>query len=199
VKEENRARKRDRIERAAYELLAKKGYAGTSMLAIATRAKASNETLYRWYGDKRNLFRTMIEKNAGEVRLQLESDLAENRAALETLHGLGPNLLSMLVSEKAILLNRAAAADASGVLGATIAEAGRETVAPLIARVFLRARDDGLMKFAVAGEAVSLYLDLLVGDLQIRRAIGSVAALTPGRIAERAEMALERTLILLAP
>ncbi len=50
-------------------MLDAKGYAGASMLAIARQAKASNETLYNWYGDKNGLFRALVVRNAGEVRI----------------------------------------------------------------------------------------------------------------------------------
>jgi AcrR family transcriptional regulator len=76
MREENRNERRDAIEAAAYELLATKGYLGTSMLAVARKAKASNETLYRWYGDKQGLFRSMVERNAEAVRRSLEAALA---------------------------------------------------------------------------------------------------------------------------
>ena len=50
--------------------------------------------------------------------------------------------------------------------------AGREAVFPLLERVLLRARDEGTLIFDDTGEAVALYLDLLIGDQQIRRVIG---------------------------
>ena len=43
---------------------------------------------------------------------------------------------------------------------------------PLLEQVLLRAKSDGQLMFEDAGEAVGLYLDLLIGDLQIRRVIG---------------------------
>ncbi|MCP4433742.1 MAG: TetR/AcrR family transcriptional regulator, partial [Gammaproteobacteria bacterium] len=52
TREEIRSARQYRIEEATYELLAESGYHACSMLSIAKRAKASNETLYRWYGDK---------------------------------------------------------------------------------------------------------------------------------------------------
>ena len=46
----------EEIEAAAYRLLEERGFAGTGMQAIAQAAHASNETLYRWYGDKTGLY-----------------------------------------------------------------------------------------------------------------------------------------------
>lgn len=185
-----RARRRQRIEDAAYELIEQKGFAGMSMLAIARKARASNETLYRWYGDKTGLFRAMVIRNAAEVRHLLESDLAADRPPLETIRALGPRLLGLLVSPRAIALNRAAAADASGALGQALTEAGRNQILPLITDVFSKADEAGLLGELNREEAVKIYFNLLVGDLQIRRAIGALPEMRAQDIVDRADWAL---------
>ena len=197
MRDENKAARKDRIEAAALELLAQKGYLATSMLSVAKRARASNETLYNWYGNKQGLFRSLVETNAGEVKSLLENDLAQEQAPEATLRALGPLLLGLLISEKAITLNRAAAADPSGELAAELTQAGRDTVAPLIADVFVKARNAGILSFDDAAEAVGLYLDLLVGDLQIRRVLGAEPVMTQPEIGRRAAVALENLQILL--
>jgi AcrR family transcriptional regulator len=188
----------EQIATAAYHVLAERGYSGASMLAIAKEAKASNETLYRWYGDKTGLFRRLIERNAATVRSQLETSLAEGADPLATLNGLGPTLLNLLVSDRAIALNRAAASDTTGELGASLTSAGRNTIGPLIVQVFLAAREARQLQFNDPRAVVSRYLDLLVGDLQIRRAIGAVQALDDADIQKRAETAFSDLLLLLS-
>ena len=172
MREENRSIRQQQIEEAAYEVLEAKGYGGTSMLAIASQARASNETLYNWYGDKKGLFLALVARNAAEVKGHLEAELKTDHDALSILESLGPKLLDLLTGERAVALNRAAAADPSGELGAMISKAGRESVFPLLERVLLRAKTEGQLKFDETGNAVGLYLDLLIGDLQIRRVIG---------------------------
>ncbi|MCE8517412.1 TetR/AcrR family transcriptional regulator [Ruegeria pomeroyi] len=172
MKDDSRADRQQQIEEAAYALLEQKGYAGTSMQGIARLARASNETLYSWYGDKQGLFRALVIRNAAEVRAQLEADLAAARPSRDTLSALGPRLLMLLLGDRAVALNRAAAADPSGELGALIAQSGRDSVMPLIVQVLEAARAEHLLRFDDAGAAAGLYLDLLVGDQQIRRVIG---------------------------
>ncbi|MFZ5780303.1 MAG: TetR/AcrR family transcriptional regulator [Pseudomonadota bacterium] len=191
MRKEGRASRQRAIEQAAYRVLEEKGYAGTSMLAIARQANASNETLYKWYGDKQGLFRALIVRNAAEVRDLLESGIAEQRDPLKILGLLGPKLLELLTGERAVALNRAAAADPTRELGAALSQAGRETIAPLIGRVLEGARADGQLAFRSTGEAVDLYLSLLVGDLQVRRIIGRVPQPGPSAREKRAKMALE--------
>lgn len=189
-----RAERQERIEKAAYELLEDKGYGGTSMLSIATRAKASNETLYRWYGDKQGLFKAMVVRNARDVKDLLESELQAKHPPIKTLRRLGPRLLGLVLSQRAIALNRAAAADPSGELGAALTESGRDSVLPLIAQVFRQARKEGVIQGLSTRDAVELYLNLLIGDQQIRRVIGALPEPSGAEIKRRADGALKNLL-----
>ena len=68
MREEKRSLRQQQIEAVAYEVLELKGYSGTSMQGIARKARASNETLYNWYGDKQGLFMALVTRNAEEVK-----------------------------------------------------------------------------------------------------------------------------------
>ncbi|MBV7397038.1 TetR/AcrR family transcriptional regulator [Mameliella sediminis] len=180
---EAREAREAQIAEAAYAILAEKGFAGLSMLAVAKRAKASNETLYRWYGDKTGLFRALILRNAAQVTARLE-DLPD--AQDEVLESLGAALLDMLLSPRAVALNRAAAAEPSNALGAVLAEAGRGTVFPRLRTVFDRLVAEGTVQ-GPAEEAAALWVDLLVGDWQLRLVTGAMAP--PGPEARAARVA----------
>lgn len=196
-----RTEKRDarmaEIEAVAYALFAEHGFEGTSMLAIAKAAKASNETMYRWYGDKNGLFESMVRRNAAEVRALLTEALQEDVAPLEALGRLAPVLLGMLLSDRAILLNRAAASDPTGALGQLLAKGGREDVLPLIQRVLKDAAGKGEIKRSEE-DVGQLFLHLLVGDQQIRRVIGTLAAPSEKEIAAQATRSMARFLSLCA-
>ena len=192
MRQENKSLRQTQIETAAYALLEQKGYAGTSMQAIARKARASNETLYNWYGDKNGLFKALVARNAAEVKALLEEELITGQDPIATLGRLGPKLLTLLLGDRAIALNRAAAADPSGELGAAISMAGRESVLPLIVAVLERAKSDKKLIFDQADEAAGLYMNLLVGDLQIRRVIGRVPAPDPAFCNTRSGLALSR-------
>ena len=192
MRPERRAARRREIEKAAYEVLAEKGYGATSMLAIAKQAGASNETLYKWYGSKQALFRSIVEENAREVAELLGDSISAARNPWDTLRCVGPVLLRLLTSEKAIALNRAAVMDVeeTGILGRTLAEAGRDSIAPLIARVFEDGRTSGQMLFETREQAAEVYIGLLVGDLQIRRVIGVIDAPDEAELHRRSDQAV---------
>ncbi|MEQ8967268.1 MAG: TetR/AcrR family transcriptional regulator [Azospirillaceae bacterium] len=199
MRDENRAIRQQQIEAAAYQVLEANGYGGTSMLAIAKQARASNETLYSWYGDKQGLFQALVTRNAAEVKEHLEAELKSDHDALSILGTLGPKLLDLLTGDRAVALNRAAAADSSGELGATLSKAGREAVFPLLKQVLLRAREEEQLSFEETGEAVGLYLDLLIGDLQIRRAIGRQPRPSHAARKARSERAIHHLRRVLSP
>lgn len=199
MRDEKRAIRQQQIETAAYEVLEAKGYGGTSMQGIAKQARASNETLYSWYGDKQGLFQALVTRNAGEVKQYLETELKSDHDGLSILATLGPKLLDLLTGDRAVALNRAAAADSSGELGATLSKAGREAVFPLLEKVLLRACDEGQLVFDDTGDAVGLYLDLLIGDLQIRRVIGRQPRPSRAVREVRSDRAVQHLQMLLGP
>jgi AcrR family transcriptional regulator len=198
MRDENRSIRQDQIEQAAYEVLEDKGYGGTSMLAIARAAKASNETLYNWYGDKTGLFSALVRRNAAEVKALLEDQIAAGGDAVETLARVGPVLLGLVTSDRAVALNRAAAADPTGELGRVLAAEGRETVAPLIAQVIAQGHAQGRLAFDDLAMACETWLGLLIGDIQIRRVVGRMPQPGPGALAARADAALRHFLLVFA-
>ena len=187
MNEKDRQTRHAAISRAAYALLAEHGYVGTSMMRIATAAKASNETLYRWYGSKDGLFRAMVEDNAAQTRSMLLHALEEQADPHETLERVASVFLAMLLGDHAILLNRAAAADPTGELGRAISSGGRAQVMPLLTGVMDRICAGSTLP---ADEAAQLFVSLLVGDAQVKRIIHNTPAPTKAEIASKCAMAL---------
>lgn len=187
MRDEKKKDRQDAIIAAAYAVLETEGYTGTSMLKIAKAAKASNETLYRWYGDKRGLFEAMVRANAAETTKVLEVTIAQEGDPVTCLELASPILLRMLMGDRAIALNRAAAADPTGELGRAIAAGGREQVGPLMAEVLSRL--DGAAPYP-RHRLAERYFGLLVGDLQIRRVIGVLSEPSDQEIDQRCKDAL---------
>lgn len=193
--------RREKIETAAYEVLEAVGYGPASMLAIAKAAKSSNETLYKWYGNKQGLFCALVEANARQSRQLLEDALQPGHDPLAALRDLGPILLTMVTGERAIALNRAAASDVkdTATLGPAIAKAGRNTIAPLLGALITSAIAAGDLTAEDPAEAAEVYISLLIGDLQIRRVIGALPKLSSKAIAARAARAHAHFLRLYQP
>ncbi len=198
MKQTARNKRHCEIEAAAYELLAANGYGATSLLRIAKSANASNETLYRWYGDKLGLFKEMVRSNAGQTKLMLQQALSNQGDPLVSLAQMAPVLLTMLLGDRAILLNRSAAADPTGQPGAARSQCGRSEIAPLIEQLIAKI-DRGSGSIAPTPDAATeLFLNLLIGDLQIRRVTGVLGQLSPNEIKQRADNAQRAFRLLLA-
>ena len=179
MKSEAREKKKAAIFEAAYSILQEKGYKGTSMLAVAKAAKASNETMYNWFGDKQGLLVAMIEANADKVSAPLIEALAKGPVTspnefTERLEIFGGTLLQLLTSETTVALNRAAAADvaAGNVLGGLLAEHGRNKIVGLLETFFTDSQKADILVETDTREIVEVYIALLLGDIQIRRVIG---------------------------
>lgn len=189
--------RRREIEIAAFELLAEKGYRSTSMLQIAKRASASNKTLYAWYGNKQTLFQSLIEENAREVKNLLRVALESSGDPLEALRSLGPLFLHFTTGEKAIIVNRAAIADAgeTGLLGEAIDRGARQEMLALITAIMEQAIVAGIFGHETdPSDAAESYVSLLLGEIPLRQALGRLGPLSETEARERAERTFDLTL-----
>ena len=90
----SRAPLRERILEAAFCAFMENGYAGTSLLEIATRAKVSKREIYAVCEHKAALLRDAIADRAQRMRLPLELPTPKDRGALAaTLIAFGTTLL----------------------------------------------------------------------------------------------------------
>lgn len=183
--------RRERIEDAAYAVLQEKGYKATSMLAVAKKAGCSNETLYRWYGNKQALFASLVAANTNTIKDQIEQSIQTDGDTIEELRLLGPRLLQMITSRKAVALNRAAAGDVyhTQTLGPAIAEGGKNVIAPLVGQLIENGLKRGLLRGDTAQHISQIYITLLIGDVQIQRVIGVIPELTPQICEDRTDKA----------
>ena len=195
------ARRTEILEAAQRELRAR-GYAGTSMLAIATAARTSKETLYRLFGDKQGLFAALVRHNAAAISSAVAEALADDRRPPEeVLYQFGRGLVGLLLGERSVTINRAAIAEASASseLSAILATAGRGTTGPLVLRYLEVQRELGRLDFASAEEVFEVFLGLLLRDRQVRVLLGVVPPPPPEEIDALAGRAVRYFLRLFAP
>lgn len=193
---DEREERHAQIQAAAFALLKEVGYRKTSMLLIAKRAQASNQTLYAWYSNKQELFRGIIERFGRAVREQLQTALQEGQDPLQALAALGPTLLRFTTDEHAIIMNRAAVIDAAetGVLARAVDEVARDSIFPLIAALMQRLVDVGVFEPEVsAEEAAQTYVALLFGEAQLRQALGTLPPFNEAEMAQRSQRAFVLT------
>src|SRR5437763_12688435 len=74
---------RARILEAAFAAFAERGFADTSTLEIATRARASKRELYAEFGSKQDMLVACIRQRAERLKLPLDLPEITDRATLE--------------------------------------------------------------------------------------------------------------------
>src|ERR1700745_1253805 len=85
---------RERILEAAFSAFRKSGYAGTSTLEIATRARVSKRELYALVGNKDELLAACISARAKRLQAPADLPVPNDRETLgETLTSFGARLL----------------------------------------------------------------------------------------------------------
>src|ERR1700761_4505924 len=104
---------RERILGAAFAAFTQKGYAATSTLEIATRARVSKRELYALVGNKEELLAACITERAH--RLQAPADLpvvCDHETLTQVLIGFGTRLLREVTDPPVVAVFRLAIAEA---------------------------------------------------------------------------------------
>jgi AcrR family transcriptional regulator len=160
---------RRRILDAAFAAFTKDGYAATSTLAIATRAKVSKRDLYTVAASKHDLLIACITARAAGLGAVPELSLIRDRASLEqALIALGARLLSTTSHPKAIAMFRLAIAEAERT--PEIARA-IESIAREASRASLRQiLNEDVARSLLTGDVAEMagsFMALLFGNLQL--------------------------------
>jgi len=194
--------RREAILEATRSVLAEKGYSKTSMLEVARRASASKETLYAWFGDKQGLFEALVLSNTEEIHQALHAKIAEAGPNPKTvITAFAHALQKLLLGERALVVNRAAIAEAGrdAALGQLIGSQGRQQILPDLIDYLETQKAEGRLSFEVAEEAVDTLFGLAIGDRQVRRLLGSLPMPTEAAITLRAKRSAERFMVLYGP
>jgi AcrR family transcriptional regulator len=171
----------DRILGAAFTAFMEKGYAGTSTLEIATRAKVSKRELYALFSTKQAMFAAGIASRARRMSLPLDLPPAEDgRALAATLVAFGTTLLREATRPEVVSIHRLAAAEASRSpeVGAILTAAGRDPPQQALIRCLARAQSAGLIGDGEPARLAGEFSALLWGDLMMRLMLR--VAETPG-------------------
>jgi len=183
---------RQRILGAALQAFTEHGYAGTSTLHIATRAKVSKRDLYAHFASKQAALVDCIRARSEQMRLPSALPLPRTRKALlTTLATFASQVLVETSHPTVMAMFRLAISEA--VHAPEVAQAleerrmaNRRTLSAL----FVGCQSAGLMPAGDTAEMASQYLSLVWGDLMLGLLLG--VATRPGR-AEIERRATEAT------
>ena len=177
---------------AALAVLERQGYARTSMLDIAREARASKETLYAWFGDKTGLFAALVADNAAAVNAVIEAMPAgpAETPVRAVLSEFGAALLALLLGPRAVAINRAAAEAArDGEMGRLLVASGRAATGGRIVALLRDRAARGEIEAADPEDPFSVFLALLLRDLQVQVLVGAAAPPDETALRRRAQAA----------
>jgi len=179
---------RGRILEAAFAMFMKSGYAATSTLEIATRARVSKRELYALVGNKQKMLIACISARA--TRLQVPADLPvphDRETLAHVLTSLGTQLVREITDPTVIAVFRLAIAEA--VQAPEVARAlnsiGREASRAALRKIMAQAQASGLLAGRPA-ELAQQFAGLLWGDLMVSLLLGVAERPNSREIAGRA-------------
>jgi AcrR family transcriptional regulator len=192
---------RDRILDAAFAAFMNSGYARTSTLEIATRARVSKRELYALFGNKQELLAACISERAKRFDIRTELPMLRDRETLtKVLTSFGTMLLREISDPAVIAVFRLAIAEV--VQAPEVARAldsiGRETSRAALREIMARAEACGLLTGAPA-ELAGQFAGLLWRDLMVSLLLGVAQRPNSREIARRARNAADDFLRLHPP
>ncbi len=178
---------RDRILEAAFAAFMKNGYAMTSTLEIATRARVSKRELYALVGNKQEMLIACISERAKRLDVPADLPLPHDRKTLEQiLISFGTKLVHEISDPAVIAVFRLAIAEA--VQAPEVARAldsiGREASRAALRKIMAQAAEHKLISGRPA-ELAEQFAGLLWRDLLLSLLLGVAVRPKPREIAER--------------
>ena len=161
---------RKRVVDAAFAELIERGYKGVTMLGIASRAGASKETLYSWFGNREGLFAALIQENADRSARRIELALQGDDDPTATLTAYATGMLTLLTDQRSIALNRAAMN--SPDLARVLLTSGRHRVGSVVEQYLAMLSDAGHIHVTDPPAAFRLLYGLVMHDTQIGVLLG---------------------------
>jgi AcrR family transcriptional regulator len=190
---DNEVALRGRILEAAFAAFMKSGYATTSTLEIATRARVSKRELYSLVGNKQEILKACISERAKRLDVPAELPVVPDRETLgEVLSSFGTKLVHEVSDPTVVAVFRLAIAEAVQAPEAANAlnSLGREASRAALRAIMARGRASGLITGQPA-ELAEQFLGLLWGDLMLNLLLGVAERPTTRQILRRARAATD--------
>lgn len=169
-----------RIFEAARTLFISRGFAETTMEAIAQEAGVSKATLYAHYGNREDLFTAVISEGTARFSEDVLSAVAETKDLRTRMEHLARAVLDLLLSPDAVAINRIVSAEARRFpeLGKLFYDNGPSMLLGKLAAVLEEEMSDGLLRRSPSHDAARHFVGLVQSDLLLRAMLGDNSALS---------------------
>lgn len=184
---------RVRILDAAFAAFMAKGYAATSTLEIATRARVSKRELYTLVGNKEQMLVACITNRSRRFQIPTELPEPRDRAGLQRLLAVfGAQLLREISDPAVVGVFRLAIGEAVNApeVARALNSIGGAAVDAALGRIMSAALKSGLLD-GDPDRLADQFWGLLWGDLQVGLLLGVVTRPSDEKLAARGESAAE--------
>jgi len=188
---------RARILEAAFSAFMQRGFAETSTLEIATRARVSKRELYAEFDSKEDVLVACIEERAKRLKLPVDLPELQNRADLgRTLVAFGSQLLRELSDPTVVAVLRLAIAEVvrSPEVSQTLNDVAIATSRAALREIMRRAGAAGLLG-GPAAEMAEHFFGLLWGSKMLGLLLNITERPSVGEIMRYAEKAASSFLL----
>ena len=175
---------RERILEAAFAAFTDNGYAATSTLEIATRARVSKRELYALVGNKQELLIACITERARRLQVPADLPVPRDRETFEqVLASFGTQLVREVSDPTVIGVFRLAIAEAvhAPEVARALDSIGRETARAALRDIMTQAQASGLLNGRPA-ELADQFRGLLLSDLMVSLLLGVAERPSPREI-----------------
>ena len=182
---------RARILDAAFAALKKNGYAATSTLEIATRARVSKRELYTQVGNKQAMLIACIRERAQRLQAPAGLPVPRDRETLQhLLASFGAQLVREISHPAVVAVFRLAIAEAAHApeVARALDSIGREASRAALRNIMGQAHTSGLLRGRPA-DLAEQFAGLLWGTLMVSLFLGVAKRPNPREIAGRARAA----------
>jgi AcrR family transcriptional regulator len=179
---------RERILDAAFTAFKKSGYATTSTLEIATRARVSKRELYALVGNKQEMLIACISERAKRLNVPADLPVPHDRDTLaKVLVIFGTKLVHEITDPTVIAVFRLAISEAvqAPEVARALESIGREASRAALRQIMAQAEASGLLTGPPA-ELAAQFAGLLWRDLMVSLLLGVAQRPTLREIAGRA-------------
>jgi AcrR family transcriptional regulator len=184
----NETEVRARILDAAFAAFMKSGYAASSTLEIATRARVSKRELYALVGNKQEMLIACISARARRLQVPADLPVPHDRETLaHILASFGAQLIREITDPTVIAVFRLAIAEAvhAPEVARALDSTGREASRAALRQIMARAQASGLLNGRPA-ELAEQFGGLLWGNLLVSLLLGVVERPSSRELAARA-------------
>lgn len=162
------------ILKAGTEVFLEYGYVSASVDEIVRRAGGSKRTVYKYFGNKEELFAAIVASMAEHIMSPLEAHIGSDSNLQETLESLGKSYLDVLLDADSVAIFRTVVSE--GVrfpqLAKTFFLNGPNAAVSRLADYLREQERTGVLKLGDAEAVARQYFGMIRSDLHMRAALG---------------------------